>query len=113
MDTENISEKVKKKPITLETLKIRNQELRREKRELTKEIERLNQELFNINEKIPATKTALRVNDIVYEYSIAKSTVWLYAKKGYITPIKNSSRVTTFDALEVELFFIERNVSTK
>lgn len=101
MDTEKV--------ITLETLTISNQELKSKNQELTKEIERLNQELYNINEKIPATKTALRVKDIVYRYSVAKSTVWLYAKAGDITPIKNSSRVTTFDAEEVEAFFTERN----
>ena len=38
-------------------------------------------------------------------YPVGKSTVWLYAKNKYITPIKNSSRVTTFDAKEVKKFF--------
>jgi len=45
------------------------------------------------------------VKDIIAMYPITKSTVWLYANKGYITPIKNSSRVTTFDTKEVKAYF--------
>ena len=50
-------------------------------------------------------KLKLRVKDISELYSIGISTVWLYAKEGKLTPIKVSSRVTVFDAYEVESFF--------
>lgn len=51
------------------------------------------------------TKLKLRVKDIAELYSVAISTVWLYAKEGKLTPIKVSSRVTVFDVNEVESFF--------
>lgn len=107
MKTENLNEKVKKQAIRIKKLV-------REKQALKKEIEKLNKDLYFENEKKPNNhKTMLRVKDIVSMYSVGKSTVWLYAKNKDITPIKNSSRVTTFDAEEVESFFKSINKKAK
>lgn len=47
----------------------------------------------------------LRKSDIVEQYPIKSSTVWDWAKKGKLTPIKVSPRVTVFSAKEVEDLF--------
>jgi len=47
----------------------------------------------------------LRASDIVEEYPIGLSTVWNWAKKGKLTPIKVSERVTVFSAEEVRNLF--------
>ena len=92
METESLKKKINKQALTIKKLK--------------REIEKLKQDLYAENNSRPNNhKTALRVKDIIDMYPIGKSTVWLYAKNGYITPIKNSSRVTTFDAKEVKKFF--------
>lgn len=92
METENLEKKIKKQALTIKRLK--------------REIEELKQDLYTENNSRPNNhKTILRVKDIVDMYPVGKSTVWLYAKNGYISPIKNSSRVTTFDAKEVKKFF--------
>ena len=50
-------------------------------------------------------KKAYRVKDIVEQFGVGRSTVWLYVKDEKLTPIKVSSRVTVFDAKEVHDFF--------
>ena len=50
-------------------------------------------------------KLKLRAKEVSELYSIGLSTVWLYAKEGKLNPIKISSKVTIFDAKEVETFF--------
>lgn len=103
MEIENLNEKVKKQAKVI-------RKLRRENLALKREIEKLNKDLYFENEQRPSNhQTVFRVKDIVKKFSVGKSTVWLYANKGYITPIKNSSRVTTFDAKEVISFFKRRN----
>jgi len=47
----------------------------------------------------------LRVKDIIDMYPIGKSTVWDWAEKEKLTPIKVSPRVTVFSAKEVENLF--------
>lgn len=47
----------------------------------------------------------LRANGITDGYPIGLSTVWDWAKKGKLTPIKVSPRVTVFSAKEVENLF--------
>ena len=47
----------------------------------------------------------LRANDIADGYPIGLSTVWDWAKKGKLTPIKVSARVTVFSAKEVKNLF--------
>lgn len=47
----------------------------------------------------------LRAKQIVEEFSIGLSTVWLYAKEGKLTPIRVSSRVTVFDTNQVIALF--------
>jgi hypothetical protein len=42
-------------------------------------------------------KKYYRANEIAKKYDIGLSTVWWYVKKGYLTPIKLSTRVTVFD----------------
>lgn len=49
----------------------------------------------------------LRALDVSKYLSIGKSTVWLYAKQGKLTPIKISSRVTVFDINEVNKLIAE------
>ena len=48
------------------------------------------------------TPKFMRVKQIAEHFSIGKSTVWLYAKQGKITPKKISDRVTLFEVAEVE-----------
>jgi len=50
-------------------------------------------------------KKVYRVKDIVEQFGVSRSTVWLYAKEKKLTPIKVSSRVTVFDAKEVHKLF--------
>ena len=47
----------------------------------------------------------LRAKQIAQMYGIGLSTVWLYSKRGRITPIKISSYITVFDAKEVDEVF--------
>ncbi len=51
------------------------------------------------------SKKVYRVKDIVEQFGVARSTVWLYVKEKKLTLIKISSRVTVFDAKEVHRFF--------
>ena len=48
------------------------------------------------------TPKFMRVKQIAEHFSIGKSTVWLYAKQGKITPKKISDKVTLFEVVEVE-----------
>lgn len=52
-------------------------------------------------------KKYYRAIDVAEYLSIGKSTVWLYAKQGKLTPKKISSRVTVFDINEVNKLFDE------
>ena len=51
------------------------------------------------------TSKKLRAKEVAEQYGIGKSTVWLYAKQGKITPIKVSERVVVFDTSELDTFF--------
>lgn len=98
-----VDDKLLKKRIASQTLikklKIENQKLKIKLEELEGDL------YIENNKRSNNKKTVLRVKDIVDMYPVGKSTVWLYAKAGNLTPIKISSRVTTFDAKEVQLFF--------
>lgn len=50
-------------------------------------------------------KKYLRASEVAEYLSIGKSTVWLYAKQGKLTPKKLSSRVTVFDIDDVNKLF--------
>jgi len=81
---------------------------------LKRKIKKLEDELsLKNNIRANNQKTRLRVKDIIEMYPVAKSTIWYYVKKGYIKPIKNSSRVTTFDAKEIKSFFKSINKEAK
>lgn len=47
----------------------------------------------------------LRAKEISQQNSVTITTVWNYAKKGLLTPIRVSDRVTLFDTKEVEALF--------
>ena len=47
-------------------------------------------------------KKFLRAKEVAKYLGIGLSTVWLYAKKGKLTPRKISERVTVFNIEEVE-----------
>jgi predicted DNA-binding transcriptional regulator AlpA len=47
-------------------------------------------------------KNFLRAKEVSEYLGIGLSTVWLYSKKGYITPIKISPRVTVFSIVEID-----------
>lgn len=47
----------------------------------------------------------LRAEHITRLYPIGKSTIWLWAKQGKLTPIKISKGVTVFESNEVEALF--------
>jgi len=47
----------------------------------------------------------LRPKQVAKEYDIGLSTVWRYAKLGYLTPIKITRGVTVFLRNEVDNFF--------
>lgn len=49
----------------------------------------------------------LRAANVAKYLNIGKSTVWLYAKQGKLTPKKLSSRVTVFDIDEVNKLIAE------
>jgi len=94
-----ISEQLKDKKIKKQKLEIK---------QLKEEIENLNQEILFLNttkKRNLKQKTRLRAKDIEKLYPISISTVWLYAKRGDITPVKNSTRVTTFCAEEIKTYF--------
>ena len=99
METENLKHKIKEQDLKIKKLE-------QSKKRLKRKIEKLEKELYiENNKRANNKKTRLRVKDIIDIYPVGKSTTWLYAKRGDITPIKNSSRVTTFDAKEVKEFF--------
>lgn len=50
----------------------------------------------------------MRVDEVATYLSIGKSTVWLYAKKGLLKPIKLSPRVTVFKKSDVDAFIASR-----
>ena len=80
---------------------------------LNKKIEELNKEILFLNttkKRNLKQKTRLRVKDIEEMYPVAKSTIWYFVKKKYITATKNSPRVTTFCAKEIEEFFKTQNI---
>jgi len=107
LEIEKLNEKIKTQASIIKRL-------RRYKIQLEEEVEQLNKDLYFENNKRPNNhKTRLRVKDIVDMYSVGKSTVWFYANNRDITPIKNSSRVTTFDAKEVKSFFKSINKKAK
>ena len=56
------------------------------------------------------TPQKLRAKDVAEVYRIGLSTVWYYAKQGFITPSKVSERVTVFDVEELNKFFGVDNV---
>lgn len=47
-------------------------------------------------------KTAFRAKEAAIYLGIGKSTVWLYAKQGKLTPVKLSTRVTVFHKIELD-----------
>lgn len=47
----------------------------------------------------------LRARDVIELYPICKATLWGWAKIGIVTPIKVSSRVTVFSAVEIRNLF--------
>ena len=49
-------------------------------------------------------KQRYRPKEVAEYLGIGLSTVWLFAKRGKITPIKLSPRVTVFDIAEIEAF---------
>lgn len=80
---------------------------------LNKKIEELNKEILFLNttkKRNLKQKTRLRVKDIEEMYPVAKSTIWYFVKKEYITATKNSPRITTFCAKEIEEFFKTQNI---
>jgi len=82
-------------------------------KKLNKKIEELNKEILFLNttkKRNLKQKTRLRVKDIEEMYPVAKSTIWYFVKKEYITATKNSPRVTTFCAKEIEVFFKTQNI---
>jgi hypothetical protein len=48
---------------------------------------------------------SIRAKGVSSRYSVALSTVWLYAKQGKITAKKVSPRVTVFSIEELDVFF--------
>lgn len=52
-----------------------------------------------------ADKKMLRAKDISKIYGVCLSSVWNYAKKGYLKPYKITSGLTMFDPNEVAEFF--------
>lgn len=55
-----------------------------------------------MQEQIPQR---LRAKHISKLYGVSTSSIWNYAKQGFITPIKVTSGVTVFDREEIENFF--------
>ncbi len=51
------------------------------------------------------TNKRLRAKQIAEQNGVGLSTVWFYVKQKKLTPIKVSSRVTVFDAKEVDELF--------
>lgn len=51
----------------------------------------------------------LRAKQVAELYSIGLSTVWFYARKKIITPIKISDSVTVFSTEELERVFSNSN----
>ena len=99
-----MTEEQKERRIKNQRIKIKK--LSNENKKLKKKIKELENALYiEDNKRANNKKVTLRVKDIINMYPVAKSTVWLYVKKEYLTPIKNSTRVTTFDAKEVARFF--------
>lgn len=47
----------------------------------------------------------LRAYEVAKIYGVSEGTIWNYAKKGYLKPVKVSQRVTLFDVAECEAFF--------
>ena len=47
----------------------------------------------------------LRAEHITQLYPIGKTTIWLWAKQGKLTPLRISRGVTVFDADEVAALF--------
>jgi predicted site-specific integrase-resolvase len=47
----------------------------------------------------------MRANQVALENSVHVNTVWNYARKGKLTPIKVSKGVTVFDRNEVDRLF--------
>lgn len=92
MENEELKEEIKKQTRIIKRLK--------------RKIKKLEDDLYFKNNARPNNhKTRLRVKDIIKMYPVAKSTIWLYVKKEKLKAIKNSARVTTFDAKEVDKFF--------
>ncbi|QCD51979.1 MULTISPECIES: helix-turn-helix transcriptional regulator [unclassified Campylobacter] len=50
----------------------------------------------------------LRASQIAQIYGIGLSTVWYFAKQGFLRPIKFSKNITFFDPSEVEAFFMRK-----
>jgi len=53
----------------------------------------------------------IRAKEISNQFPIGLSTVWDWAKKGKLTPIKVSTRVTVFDIQEVQNLFSQNMLS--
>lgn len=47
----------------------------------------------------------IRANKLAKLYGVGLSTIWHYAKKGYLTPHKITDGLTLFDVKEAEDFF--------
>ena len=58
-----------------------------------------------INKKYNVEKKYYRAKDVAKYLSIGLSTVWDMAKKGRITPIKLSQKVTVFHKQELDSLF--------
>ena len=60
---------------------------------------------YKINKPAVLEQEFMRASDIANEFPICLSTAWGWAKKGRLTPIKVSSRVTVFRRAEVQNLF--------
>jgi len=57
---------------------------------------------MNTEQKQNLGNKYLRAKEVALYLSIGKSTVWLYAKQGKLTPKKLSNRVTVFSIEEID-----------
>jgi len=106
-----VTENIKDRRIAWQRKTIVEKNLEIEK--LNKKIEELNKEILFLNttkKRNLKQKTRLRVKDIEEMYPVAKSTIWYFVKKKYITATKISPRVTIFCAKEIEEFFKTQNI---
>jgi len=76
-------------------------------KKLRKKIKSLEKEIYELNDAKKNVKTRLRIKDIAEIYSISESTAYEWVKKGNLTPIKVTPRITLYQVKEIEEFLIE------